>query len=386
MSKNNTPKLRFPEFSGEWEEKTIKSISSFIKDGTHGTHKNVTKGVFLLSAKDIKNGKVKIPEDSRIISQNDFNKIHKNYTLRDNDLLITIVGSIGEVAIIKNYDYSYTFQRSVAIVRTSENPKFISQIFHTDLFSKQMKKRINFSAQGGIYLGELSKIKINIPSIKEQEKIANFLTQVDEKINLLKERLDYFNDFKKFCMEQLFAQKLRFKSANGEDYPDWEEKNFEEIFKSISSKNFQIKKTDVQEKGNYPVIDQGKTEILGYSNEETKIFNNIPVILYGDHTTIIKYSEEKFIVGADGVKLLKSKTNEDLKYLFYGLKYFNIKSEGYKRHYSILKKINMPIPTLEEQRKVANFLTSIDNKTEKIEFELRKMKEFKKGLLQQMFV
>lgn len=102
---------------------------------------------------------------------------------------------------------------------------------------------------------------------------------------------------------------------------------------------------DVQDEGIIKVIDQGKDKILGYSDEKTKIFNDLPVILYGDHKTIVKYSEEKFIVGADGVKLLKSKSNGNLKYLFYELTYFNIKPEGYKRHFNILKKLTCLFPS-----------------------------------------
>ncbi|KZX10753.1 type I restriction modification DNA specificity domain protein [Methanobrevibacter curvatus] len=221
--------------------------------------------------------------------------------------------------------------------------------------------------------------------MNEQFKIADFLTTLDRKVNLLEKKLDIFKDFKKFCMEQLFAQKLRFKSANGEDYPDWEIFEFDEVFKSISTKSYQIKKSEVKSNGKIRVIDQGKSEILGYSDKESKIFSNLPVIIYGDHTTIIKYSDEKFIVGADGVKLLKNKGNNKLKYLFYILYNNNIKSEGYKRHFSILRTINLPIPSLKEQTKIATFLTKIDDKIEKIAIELENTKEFKKGLLQQMF-
>jgi type I restriction enzyme S subunit len=109
------------------------------------------------------------------------------------------------------------------------------------------------------------------------------------------------------------------------------------------------------------------------------------VIIYGDHTTNVKYSQTPFIVGADGVKLLKSKIPSNLKYLFYALNYYNIKPEGYKRHFSILKNITLPFPKIEEQEKIANFLLSIDEKIESANNEISQMKTFKKGLLQKMF-
>lgn len=112
---------------------------------------------------------------------------------------------------------------------------------------------------------------------------------------------------------------------------------------------------------------------------------DIPVIVYGDHTTNLKYAENEFIVGADGIKLLKSKIESNLKYLFYCLYYFNIEPEGYKRHFNILRNVNLPLPFLSEQIKIADFLTSIDKKIDYVDKELQIDREFKKGLLERMF-
>ena len=169
------PKLRFKEFKDDWQREKLYYLSELIKDGTHGTHKDVKNGIFLLSAKDIKDGKIQIQKDCRKISFNDFGKIHKNYILQNKDLLLTIVGTIGEVGMVENYNRNYTFQRSVAIIRLQKqklNPKYGLQYFKTNIFQTFLKNKTNSSAQAGVYLGELSKIDMSFPSLEEQKKIA----------------------------------------------------------------------------------------------------------------------------------------------------------------------------------------------------------------------
>lgn len=232
----NVPKLRFKEFTEEWEEDKLSNLSELIKDGTHGTHENVENGVVLLSAKDIKNGKIQIQKDCRKISLDDFQKIHKNYTLQNDDLLLSIVGTIGEVGIIENYNNNYTFQRSVGIVRLKKqklNPSYCFQYFKTEIFQNILKNKANSSAQAGVYLGELSKININFSSFQEQQKIADFLSCVDTKISLTEEKLENLKIYKKGIMQKIFSQEIRFKDKNGNDYPEWEEKRLGDLVEDI---------------------------------------------------------------------------------------------------------------------------------------------------------
>lgn len=158
-----------------------------------------------------------------------------------------------------------------------------------------------------------------------------------------------------------------------------------DVFNSLPTKKYQIKSKDIKEKGKFIVVDQGKEEIAGYFDDKTKLFNDLPIIIYGDHTTIVKFKDEPFIVGADGVKLLNSKINANLKYLYYALLNVNIKPEGYKRHFSILKKVKIPISNINEQTKIANFLSLVDKKIELMERKQSGLINYKKGLMQQLF-
>ena len=112
------PKLRFKGFDDAWEQRKLYELLDLLKDGTHGTHKDVECGPLLLSAKNIKQGKIIWDESDRRISRSDFNSIHAKYKLKEKDVLLTIVGSIGETAILRECK-DITFQRSVAILRTN---------------------------------------------------------------------------------------------------------------------------------------------------------------------------------------------------------------------------------------------------------------------------
>ncbi|MDQ7253394.1 restriction endonuclease subunit S [Pediococcus pentosaceus] len=201
------PELRFAGFADAWEQRKLGNELTLLKDGTHGTHQNVLEGPFLLSAKNIKNGKIIIDEiTDRKISVEEYNSIHKKFSLEKGDVLLTIVGSIGETAIIEN-PIGITFQRSVAYLRPSHT--ILSQFLFTTIngqkFQTELRKRQVISAQPGIYLGDLSIIPILIPSVTEQEKIGSFFKQLDETIALHQRKLDLLKEQKKGFLQNMFV-------------------------------------------------------------------------------------------------------------------------------------------------------------------------------------
>ena len=214
MQKIFSQQIRFKQDDGSnfpnWKEKKLKNICSLIKDGTHGTHKDDSNGqFFLLSAKNVFNGKVLYDNNDRKISQDEFSSIYKNYTLEKNDILLSIVGSIGRVAIFDGTS-NLAFQRSVAFFRLKKDiPSFIYHQMIGFLFQRELLRRQVVSAQPGIYLGDLGKILVFIPCIKEQEKIANFLTSIDKKIDKKIEavslQIEKTELFKKGLLQKMFV-------------------------------------------------------------------------------------------------------------------------------------------------------------------------------------
>lgn len=210
QGESKVPEIRFDGFSGDWEEKKLGSVAEFIKDGTHASYKDSKVGYPLLSAKDIYNNEIHIPADCRIISEEDYKSIFKSYSLENNDILLTIVGTIGRIAIYKIAMPQVAFQRSVAIIRPKKiyDAKFISQYMSIYYFQSELLKRQNKGAQGGIYLGSLSKILVKIPSKKEeQEKIGQFFSNLDKEIEINQQKYEKLCDVKKALLSKLFPTK-----------------------------------------------------------------------------------------------------------------------------------------------------------------------------------
>lgn len=192
-----------------WIQSPIIEVTSLIKDGTHGTHKDIPNGIPMLSAKDIVGGKVLIPDDARLIPEADFLQIHKSYKLQENDVVLTLVGTIGRVAILRDYSTKFTFQRSVGILRFNErvNSQYAYYYTSSERFLKDLIRSMNASAQGGVYLGELGKINISFPkNLSQQRKIAQILTTCDAVIEKTEAAIAKYQAMKQGLMQDLFTR------------------------------------------------------------------------------------------------------------------------------------------------------------------------------------
>ena len=259
------------------------------------------------------------------------------------------------------------------LMTLTPNNKLYNEFLYYFIYKENLSKIADTTSIPQLNNKHIKPYPIKLPSFEEQLKISKFISSVDKKVALLSQNLEIFNDFKKGLLQQIFTQKLRF------DFSDeWNYVNFNNIFKSASTKKYQIKSAEIMANGDFEVIDQGKDEIAGYFNDKNKLCYELPIIIYGDHTTFVKFRDKPFIVGADGVKLLLPKIDSNLKYLFYALEYFNIKPEGYKRHFSIIKKIKLPIPSLEEQNEISEMFSSVDNKLKYTQKQLQETKNLKK--------
>jgi type I restriction enzyme S subunit len=202
-----------------------------------------------------------------------------------------------------------------------------------------------------------------------------FLSILDERIDRQQSLVDSLKKYKRGVSNALFVEA-----------DDWEQTPFLEIFSTVSDKPYQVTTSEYYDSGLYEVVDQGKSDIVGYNSNASKVFDSVPIIVYGDHTTIIKYRKTPFIVGGDGVKLLTTHTQNDLLYLYYALCQYNIQPEGYKRHFSIVKNLFIPLPSVEQQHIIAKTLAIIDLKINKESDVLEQLLMQKKALLQQLFI
>lgn len=371
----NVPEWRFAGFVDEWEKKLLNEIAN-VQMGQSPNSKNYTDDsqemILVQGNADLKNGKV-FP---RIFTK----EITKLANI--GDILLSVRAPVGEIGISQ---MPVCIGRGVCSITSNLFIYYFLDYFNNENKWKKFSQGSTFESISG---NEVRSLIIYLPSKTEQQKIGDFFSKLDRQIELEEQKLEKLKEQKKGYMQKIFSQEIRFKDDNGNDYPEWESKKFLDIFKLAPSKNNQIKSSEVVENGIIPVVDQGKDIFLGYSNEKDKAIEDFDnVIVYGDHTTIIKYIKEPFIIGGDGVKLLESNDGSLIHYLYILLQYFNVKPEGYKRHYSILKNKMMNISnTKEEQEKIGDFFNELDELIEKQSSKIVVLKQRKKGFLQKMFV
>ena len=255
---------------------------------------------------------------------------------------------------------------------------------------------------------DLMALDILIPSIQEQTKIANFLTAIDEKITQLTQKQDLLKQYKKGVMQQIFSQKLRFKDDDGREFPEWEEKKLDDILQIVIDNRG---KTPPIESEGFPLLEVNAIgskhinykAVTKYVSKETyrNWFrkhlqkNDVLFSTVGATAQCSFYEEENLSVIAQNIVGLRFKKNYLGIFMFYLLtdvknnhKFKQIEMSAVQPSVKVSQMIHLSfsIPSLAEQTKIANFLTAIDDKITQTQTQLEAVKQYKKGLLQQMFV
>ena len=163
-------------------------------------------------------------------------------------------------------------------------------------------------------------------------------------------------------------------------------KTFDEVFFDNTKLGTKVPTNEYSDAGKYIIVDQGRSQIAGYTDKEQGVFKDVPVIIFGDHTRVIKYVDRPFFLGADGTKVLKSKfKNANYKYLFYALKNVRIPNTGYNRHFKWLKMISINYPSLLIQSNIAVVLDTLAYIIECKQRELELYDELIKARFVEMF-
>ena len=381
---NKVPSLRFKEFSGEWEEKKLNEIINYISSG-----KTLVKS---------ETGKYNLYGSTGKIG------FTKKADYKGENILIARVGANAGTLNFINEECGITDNTLVTSVKNNNSNKWL----YYYLIYYNLNRLIFGSGQPLITGSLLKNLKINLPYFAEQEKIGNFLSSVDKKISIAEEKLNLFNQYKKGIMQKIFKQELRFKDENGNNYPNWEEKTLNSIFERITEKNKENNENVLTISAQYGLISQ--TDFFNKSvagKDLTKYY-----LLHKDDFAYNKSYSNGYPMGA--IKRLtkydkgivstlyicfRVKNNDNVSFLeqFFESKKIeksiqDIAQEGARNH-GLLNisvgdffDITINVPCLEEQKKIADFLSAIDNKIENISDNLESLKLFKKSMLQKMFV
>jgi len=191
-------------------------------------------------------------------------------------------------------------------------------------------------------------------------------------------------------MQKIFTQEIRFEADDGSEFPDWEEKKLST--QTTIQKGSQLNKDTLTEEGNYPALNGGINP-SGFTTDWNTEANTITISEGGNSCGYVNFVRTRFWSGGHNYSLQDLKKTIQVKYLYQYLKFNELQIMRLRVGSGLpniqkgeISNFKVSVPCLEEQTKIANFLSSIDNKIEQVGEQLDKSKEFKKALLQQMFV
>jgi type I restriction enzyme S subunit len=397
--KKLVPELRFKEFDGEWNESRLNDVAEF-KKGKGISKADISEDGVL---ECIRYGELYTTYTELI--QNIVSKTNlsaKDLILSEfNDVIIPASGEsnidIATASCVLKSGVAYS--GDLNIIRSKMDGIFLS-------FYLNNKRKFDIArlAQGvsvvHLYSSQLKTLKLNLPSLPEQQKIASFLSAVDEKIQQLTKKKALLADYKKGVMQQLFSGQLRFKDENGKDYPDWEEKRLGEIV-SISS-GISPSSYELKEEGSIPFLkveelnNCSKYQLISrfYAEQGRNIVPKGSVVFPKRGAAILNNKVRITAVDAfmdSNLMALQVDKDSDNEFLYY----FLIKKQLFKiADTSTIPQINnkhiepypIRLPSLPEQQKIATYLSGIDTKIEAVNTQITQTQTFKKGLLQQLFV
>ena len=275
---------------------------------------------------------------------------------------------------------------------------FIYNQFKTKSVLNFFYSEITGSTIKNLSLTTIKNTKIKLPSKLEQEKIASFLTSVDTKIEQLTKKETLLQEYKKGVMNKIFNQEIRFKDDDGSEFPEWEEKKLGDITEIIMGQSPSSNSYNLDNNG-IPLI-QGNADIQNrltnprnYTTEKTKECKVEDLILtVRAPVGAVAKSIHNACIGR-GVCAIRNNKESVNEFIYQFLLNYETKWSSLEQGSTFtavsgleIKKLKLNLPSLKEQTKIANFLSSIDKKIELTTKELNSTKEFKKALLQQMFV
>lgn len=365
----------------EWEVKRLRE-NALIVDGTHQTPRYTSNGVPFVSVENIGN----INNTDKYISNEDFEKY--KVKPQKNDILMTRItaGIIGNTEIIQNNN-PLAYYVSLALIRVMRdyNVDFLNNFIGGFIFKKELNKRIIHTAfPKKINLNDIGECKTVIPSLSEQQKIADILSTQDKIIELKEKLIDEKQKQKKYLMQMLLTGKKRLKGFDGE----WKEKSISDVFKITRGNVLATAdiKTEKDEDYVYPVYSsQTKNNgLLGYYNKSL-YRDAITWTTDGANAGFVAFRKGKFYcTNVCGVLLdEKGNANECIAQILNSkTKYYVSYVGNPKLMNGIMGKIKIKFPPLQEQIAIANILSTQDKEIELLQQDLEQEKEKKKALMQ----
>jgi len=390
--KKVVPELRFSGFDGEWKNKTlgasfeIKSASRVLKDEW------TKEGVPFFRSSDVVSSYKGTENSKAFISHKLYERLSKKSgKVSKDDMLVTGGGSIGIPYLITSSEPLYFKDADLLWFKSSNNLNgfFLYTYLRTEIFRRYLKSISHIGTISHYTIEQAKATPIILPELTEQQKIADFLGSVDAWLDNLRGQKTALQSYKQGMMQKLFTGQVRFKDEVGKSFPDWEEKQLGEVTTNYNNKRVPIA-SDSRSAGDFPYY--GANGVVDFVEEY--IFDGeyvlvaedgvVDVTKYPVHLTSGKFWVNNHAHVLEGIEVSN-------KFLYYYLQQLNFTryisgSAQSKLNAQVLRKIPTSVPAAEEQQKIADFLTALDQTITAKADEITKVEEWKKGLMQKMFV
>ncbi len=401
------PKLRFKEFDGDWSESKLKDCIDSIDSGwspqceSYPADENEwavlkTTSVDWDGFKANFNKKLPSNLEARF-----------EIEVKPNDILVTRAGPTERVGVVAVVPHNVRSKLMISdkLIRlkanNENNPEFLGISLSSVKCQNQLQSKTSGLAKSQTNISQkiLCDVSLMTPAKAEQTKIASFLSNVDEKISQLTQKHELLSQYKQGMMQKLFSQQIRFKADDGSEFGEWEEKELKEVAE-INPKakklpaNFIYIDLESVEKGQ--LLLQKNIELQDAPSRAQRLLAKGDVLFQ----MVRPYQQNNYYFNLSGEYVASTgyaqiRTKLDSKFIYYALHEKTFLDEVMNRctgtsypaiNSSDLSSIEIFVPCLEEQTKIANFLSAIDQKIEVVAQQIEQAKTWKKGLLQQMFV
>jgi len=391
------------EIPENWDVKQLKEISTRVTDGVHATPKYTDGGIAFISANNLTSGKIKFG-NCKYISAEDHEILIKRCKPEKGDLLFTKVGTLGITDVVE-CDDEFSIFVQLALIKL--NVGCDSHYIKYQLNSEKTRNRVLTEASGTtmqyIGIGQISELPILVPPLSEQQKIADILSAVDEKIDQTDQLIAKTKELKKGLLKKLLTQGIGHKEFKhteiGEIPAEWEVKQIGDVADYINGRAF---KPNEWETSGIPIV---RIQNLNGSSEFNYCQKNVEQKYYIDHNELLFswsgsrgtsfgpfiWKKDKAVLNQHIFKVQIYQNIYKL-YLYYALKYITelIEKNAHgsaglvhitKKH---LERFLIPVPSFVEQQKIADILLSVDEQIMHYESEKQSLQKLKQGLMQKL--
>ncbi|WP_370850064.1 restriction endonuclease subunit S [Megasphaera sp.] len=398
MKQRKKPALRFKGFVNDWEQRKLNDIAD-VRDGTHNSPQYQDKGHPFITSKNVKDGFINYAE-VEYISDEDFNEINKRSKVAINDILMGMIGTIGNMALIRiEPDFAI---KNVALIKDTGqiNHLYLYHFLHSPYIKKQLFAVMDGGTQKFISLNNVRNLNILSPKLKEQIELGIYFENLEKFITLHQRKLEKLQNLKKAMLEKMFPKngakvpEIRFKGFTN----DWEQRKLGDYVTIISGdapskfdegNELYVKVDDLNCNSKYVIDSKNKValhESINKAPEGSVVFPKRGAAIM---TNKVRILADDCYIDTNLMALSSNKIDSEFLYNI-------ISKEGlYKiADTSTIPQINnkhiepyeVLLPRLDEQRTIGKFFKDVDNFITLHQRKLRKLQNLKKAMLEKMFI